>query len=145
MGWGEQLHCPACRTPLIVVEREGIEVDCCPTCRGIWFDEGELELLGESAGVTMSPSSLFAAGGRPGRRRCPRCSVRMELLDAAELQGRSVEVDRCPEHGLWLDRGELGRILRGQVAAQGADESVLLDFLGETFAAAGDLTGEEIH
>lgn len=143
--WGNELRCPACRTALIVVERHGIEVDCCPACEGIWFDEGELGLLGERAGMTIAPASLFEAGGRSGRRRCPRCSERLQLLDAAESGGRRIEVDRCSKHGLWLDRGELGRMLSGRVIARGADESVLLDFLGDTFAAVAEQTGEEIH
>ena len=139
------MRCPACRTVLVVVERHEIEVDWCPECRGIWFDEGELELLGERGGMLISPASLFEAGGRPGDRRCPRCSDKMEVLDAAESDGRRVEVDRCVKHGLWLDRGELGRMLSGRVAACGEDESAMLNFLGETFAVRGEPTGEEKH
>jgi Zn-finger nucleic acid-binding protein len=34
--------CPADQTPLTMSERQGIEIDYCPTCRGVWLDRGEL-------------------------------------------------------------------------------------------------------
>ena len=44
-----------------------------------------------------------------------------------------VEVDRCPQHGFWLDRGELGAILGRLELDRGTDEGLVLEFLGETF------------
>lgn len=44
------MHCPACRTPqLMMSERQGIEIDYCPQCRGIWLDRGELDKIIERA------------------------------------------------------------------------------------------------
>jgi Zn-finger nucleic acid-binding protein len=37
--------CPTCKNPMIVVEYQQIELDYCGSCRGVWFDNGELELL----------------------------------------------------------------------------------------------------
>ena len=45
------MDCPSCSEPLIVVEREGIELDYCPKCKGLWFDADELELLNEALGL----------------------------------------------------------------------------------------------
>ncbi len=40
------MKCPVCKTPdLLMTERQGIEIDYCPTCRGIWLDRGELDKL----------------------------------------------------------------------------------------------------
>lgn len=36
------LRCFACDVPLAQVIREGVEIDCCPHCRSIWLDRGEL-------------------------------------------------------------------------------------------------------
>lgn len=36
------MQCPKCRVALLASEREGIEIDCCPQCGGIWLDHGEL-------------------------------------------------------------------------------------------------------
>lgn len=44
------MKCPVCKTPdLLMADRQGIEVDYCPTCRGVWLDRGELDKLIERA------------------------------------------------------------------------------------------------
>ncbi|HWT43176.1 MAG TPA: zf-TFIIB domain-containing protein, partial [Sphingopyxis sp.] len=37
------LLCPTCRVNLTMSERQGIEIDYCPQCRGVWLDRGELD------------------------------------------------------------------------------------------------------
>jgi uncharacterized protein len=37
--------CPICNVDLLLAERERIEIDYCPKCRGIWLDRGELEKI----------------------------------------------------------------------------------------------------
>jgi Zn-finger nucleic acid-binding protein len=40
------MDCPVCKTvALMMSERQGIEIDYCPQCRGIWLDRGELDKL----------------------------------------------------------------------------------------------------
>ena len=39
------MQCPVCRIPLAMSERQGIEVDYCPQCRGVWLDRGELDKI----------------------------------------------------------------------------------------------------
>ena len=41
----EQMLCPVDRTPLVMSERQNIEIDYCPTCRGVWLDRGELDKI----------------------------------------------------------------------------------------------------
>ena len=43
------MNCPACHTALLMSEREGIEIDYCPACRGVWLDRGELDKIIERA------------------------------------------------------------------------------------------------
>jgi uncharacterized protein len=47
------MQCPVCRTvDLMMTERQGIEIDYCPTCRGVWLDRGELDkILERSTGL----------------------------------------------------------------------------------------------
>ena len=49
------LHCPKCGTKLEEAVMEGVTVDICPGCHGIWLDEGELEKL------TTAAKGLFAS------------------------------------------------------------------------------------
>ena len=48
--------CPACKTPLTMSERSGIEIDYCPSCRGVWLDRGELDKIIERS-VAPAPST----------------------------------------------------------------------------------------
>lgn len=41
----EGLLCPTCRIDLVMSERQGIEIDYCPKCRGVWLDRGELDKI----------------------------------------------------------------------------------------------------
>ncbi len=72
------MKCPVCRDPdLVMADRQGIEIDYCPQCRGIWLDRGELDKLIErsaaqapSAGNPQAPGAGYPqappAGGYPG-------------------------------------------------------------------------------
>ena len=50
----EPMLCPLDRTPLTMSERQGIEIDYCPTCRGVWLDRGELDKIIERS-ASQSP------------------------------------------------------------------------------------------
>ncbi len=43
------MKCPLCDVDLLMAERQGIEIDYCPKCRGIWLDRGELDKFIEQA------------------------------------------------------------------------------------------------
>lgn len=56
------MNCPRCTSELRAVPRDGIEIDVCPTCKGVWLDSGELERL------TQAEDDYYNARGR-GRGR----------------------------------------------------------------------------
>ena len=39
------MKCPICNIPLMIADKQGVEIDYCPQCRGIWLDRGELEKI----------------------------------------------------------------------------------------------------
>jgi Zn-finger nucleic acid-binding protein len=39
------MKCPVCQELLTMSERQGIEIDFCPACRGVWLDRGELDKI----------------------------------------------------------------------------------------------------
>lgn len=42
------MNCPVCsETSLVISERQGVEIDYCPKCRGVWLDRGELDKIME--------------------------------------------------------------------------------------------------
>ena len=61
------MNCPVCKTVnLVMSERQGIEIDYCPQCRGVWMDRGELDkIIDRSIGAG-------AGAPAPGRGVPPR-------------------------------------------------------------------------
>jgi Zn-finger nucleic acid-binding protein len=40
------MNCPVCKeSSLVISERQGVEIDYCPKCRGVWLDRGELDKI----------------------------------------------------------------------------------------------------
>lgn len=48
------MKCPLDGTELKISERQGIEIDYCPQCRGVWLDRGELDKIIERSGVQVA-------------------------------------------------------------------------------------------
>jgi len=60
------MNCPVCKTATLVMsERQGIEIDYCPQCRGVWLDRGELDKLIEKSAATSGPVEGFESDRRP--------------------------------------------------------------------------------
>jgi Zn-finger nucleic acid-binding protein len=53
------MKCPVCEnTNLMMSERQGIEIDYCPQCRGVWLDRGELDKIIERSVVATPVSNV---------------------------------------------------------------------------------------
>jgi Zn-finger nucleic acid-binding protein len=50
---GKTMNCPICNIPLNVSERQGVEIDHCSKCRGVWLDRGELDKIIERSTAQM--------------------------------------------------------------------------------------------
>jgi Zn-finger nucleic acid-binding protein len=65
------MKCPSCPdTTLVMTDRQGVEIDYCPSCRGIWLDRGELDKLLDRA-VTASAPAVAVAAPAGGNNRHP--------------------------------------------------------------------------
>ena len=49
------MQCPVCQVPLSMSDRQGIEIDYCPQCRGVWLDRGELDKIVERSAPAAAP------------------------------------------------------------------------------------------
>lgn len=50
------MKCPTCGdVALVMSDRQGVEIDYCPRCRGVWLDRGELDKIIERSGVAAAP------------------------------------------------------------------------------------------
>ena len=50
-----RMMCPVCEVPLSMADRQGVEIDFCPDCRGVWLDRGELDKIIERSATEMAP------------------------------------------------------------------------------------------
>ncbi len=140
--------CPVCREPMVIVEFQGIELDACPECQGLWFDAQELGQLFELAGVPDQYSDLESQLARlaraKARRRCPRCRGRLVAVSAPATGGALI-LDQCPRgDGLWFDRGELDTLLRALLGEQSHALDNVRRFLGEFMSAEPPSSGGAI-
>lgn len=50
------MQCPVCQyVDLVIAERQNVEIDYCPRCRGVWLDRGELDKIIERAAAQVAP------------------------------------------------------------------------------------------
>ncbi|HYI42069.1 MAG TPA: zf-TFIIB domain-containing protein [Sphingomicrobium sp.] len=59
------MACPVDGTALVMSERSGIEIDYCPSCRGVWLDRGELDKIIERNAASQAPQQQAAAPAPP--------------------------------------------------------------------------------
>lgn len=106
------MKCPACKETLIILELHEIEVDYCTNCKGIWLDEGELELMleEESEKKKLLRSLHYINSSKEKYLRCPVCKVKMNKV---KHQDTEIITDRCTnKHGFWFDKDELESLIK---------------------------------
>lgn len=60
------MKCPTCKEPnLVISERQGIEIDYCPECRGVWLDRGELDKILERSQQAAAPAMAAQESYQP--------------------------------------------------------------------------------
>ena len=116
----EATHLMKCPTDQSDLERqtyEGeIEIDRCPSCGGVWLDQGELEKAQENLAAdhsdrlgrigSVAQAYEFARQQAQIPSSCPKCDS--ELYPEEYGYCSQILVDRCPSClGIWLDAGEL--------------------------------------
>lgn len=121
------MNCVACGEPMLALELEGVEIDHCLACGGIWLDADELDILAgqknEVQCILERPASQSSHQKSP--RRCPICGKKMETFRCSPES--ELYLDRCPkQHGLWFDKGELGEVVQLFDAPQCRKLSLLL-------------------
>ena len=63
------MKCPVDGETLLMSDRNGVEIDYCPRCRGVWLDRGELDKIIERSAVTADAASPGARASVTGRER----------------------------------------------------------------------------
>lgn len=113
--------CPDCGDEMYTMDLEGVEVELCARCSGMWLDQGELvQASGEYVDTTFSADEASEAG--KSRRNCPDSGT--TLWRRSFTRGAPVMVDQCPQcGGMFLDEGELSKIQTRLKAAREWEEN----------------------
>ncbi len=104
------MDCPRCHEALKPRPLQGVEVDACATCEGLWFEDDELRQAKDHAepdanwldfDIWKHPERFLISAAA---LQCPSCDKGMVALDYDET---GVQIDACPAcRGVWLDGGE---------------------------------------
>ena len=119
--------CPICAVPLQTIDiatGQHYYIERCQRCFGLFFDPGELDAL-----LATTVTNVFTIdtqrlneimnSGPPCEdivtyKKCPVCSKLMNRVNFGARSG--VVVDTCKDHGIWLDGGELRRLMEWRKA-----------------------------
>ncbi len=110
------MHCPVCRIGLDRLSCDGIEVDSCPECQGIWFNAGDLKpyidgILAKDESIPHDSAELHRSivalrDLSESVRPCPHCNVGMKKFNYAA--DSNIIIDKCSDcEGLWVDKKEI--------------------------------------
>jgi Zn-finger nucleic acid-binding protein len=103
------LRCPKCGSEMVRVSFQGVEIDRCTNCGGLWFDVLEHEELRRLEGAESIDKGNAAVGQALDQRQsaypCPRCGTPLtRITDPHQPQ---IHLDKCSrDYGVFFDAGE---------------------------------------
>lgn len=75
------MKCPVDGTTLMIADRNGVEIDYCPSCRGVWLDRGELDKIIERSAGAAPQMPAQRGEYRGGYKKKKRGGFLDELFD----------------------------------------------------------------
>lgn len=114
--------CPNCKIDLVMADRQGVEIDYCPSCRGVWLDRGELDKIIERSAAYEARPPAPQETAQPGSVQ-PQATTPFLPPQPAPFppggypnqgghydQGAYGRRDECDDRGRQGSRGFLGRL-----------------------------------
>ncbi|MGH6999999.1 MAG: zf-TFIIB domain-containing protein [Stellaceae bacterium] len=104
------MKCPNCDAELVQKKRDGVEMEICPACEGMWLSRQELaQLEDEVFDFGDDEKGSLMLSSTPTTRKCPQCG---KLMKRFQYRFYDLEMDFCEEqHGYWLEADEDKRVL----------------------------------
>ena len=120
------MECPKCESEMEVVEYEGISVDRCTMCRGMWFDMLEhehLKAIEGSESIDIGSDELGEHYNKIDHIKCPAC--KSQLIRMVDRDQPHIWYEACTScYGVFFDAGEF----------RDYKERTVLDFFRDLFA-----------
>ena len=109
------MNCPSCKIELKKEVFYGVEIDYCPECLGLWFEQDELSGAKDEKDKDLNwlDIPLWKEKAKfqisKGKKLCPSCSTPLYQVNYGDSQ---IEIDLCNTcQGIWLDRGEFKKVI----------------------------------
>ena len=103
------IPCKRCDTDMQTVFYEGVAIQLCMDCKGVFLSRKKLEIIENSREIDIPEDTLIPRNGPEVRRHCPKCDIVMKKVTHGKI--RSTMIDFCEDcSGIWLDKGELASI-----------------------------------
>lgn len=106
--WSGAMRCPKCRADMELLEVDGVQVDRCLACQGLWFDAGEVDRLRDkavAAALDVGDAETGRTHNSVDHYRCPRCGGQM--LRMVDPKQPHIWYEQCGEcYGSYFDAGE---------------------------------------
>jgi len=108
------MQCLKCEGELKTIEVDGLKVEKCELCSGIWFDFGELDELLDAAPIAEFKNEVKNNMGDDNLKvQCPRCKGNGNMIQVTSLKNPEVHIDTCSVcYGQWLDGGEFEKLTK---------------------------------
>ena len=104
------MKCPVCSTDLTLTKRNGVQMEICPSCQGMWLTRQELtQLEDEVFDFGDDEKGSLMLGSSPTTLKCPQC---FKVLKSFQYRLYDLDMDFCEDgHGFWLTADEDNRVL----------------------------------
>ncbi len=110
--------CPKCKNDMEAIEFEGVEVDRCKNCKGIWFDAGESDWLRDKDAAAAIDTGDPLQGKQTDaidRYPCPRCGGGM--MRRVYPQRSHIRYEECTScRGSFFDAGEFTDVVQDKIS-----------------------------
>ncbi|HAZ12871.1 MAG: hypothetical protein A2X86_21915 [Bdellovibrionales bacterium GWA2_49_15] len=106
------MKCPHCQVEMgrRVAKNQKVVLDQCPTCKGLWLDDKEVDFFVQEKSLLESYYRNGLAHSALSERTCPKCQKK---LIAGTLPNFEIQIEACSLcHGIFLDNGELYTIIQ---------------------------------
>ena len=109
------MKCPKCSAELFTFTIDGIALEQCKECEGMWFDKNELRQVKDHADSDLNwldfeiweHTDKFKM--KEQKYHCPKCNEKMEVLD---YDNTNVEINFCKKcEGVWIDKGGVQKLI----------------------------------
>jgi Zn-finger nucleic acid-binding protein len=128
-------HCVVCDVGMVTRDVDGVEVDLCPACHGLWLDKDEVQALAAKDSDALAElreqmeREAIPSGAPLVERPCPACRGKLTIAALS-----AVHVRHCSTcDGIFLERNELDRAL----AAFEGSENTTVVAVARTVVARG--------